>query len=57
MKYRELGVLGKKMTLYRLVGRNWNAPTTYYCEKGRITRGDKVDPKKVKSGTRVFIRK
>ena len=57
MKYRELGTLGKKMTLYRLVGRNWNSATTYYYVKGRIVRGDSVDPKKVKAGTRVFIRK
>ena len=57
MKYRELGVIGSKTTLYHVVGRNWNAATTYYCERGRIIRGDKVDPRKVKAGTRVFVRK
>ena len=57
MRYRELGVLGKKSTPYRLVGRAWNAPTTYYYAKGRIIRGDRMDPKKTSPGTRVFIRK
>ena len=57
MRYRELGVLGKKSSPYRLVGRAWNAPTTYYYTKGRIIRGDRMDPKKATPGTRVFIRK
>ena len=57
MRYRELGVLGKKSTPYRLVGRAWNAPTTYYYTKGRVIRGDRMDPKKTSPGTRVFIRK
>ena len=57
MRYRELGVLGKKSTPYRLVGRAWNAPTTYYYTKGRIIRGDRLDPKKTTPGSRVFIRK
>jgi len=57
MRYRELGVLGKKSTPYRLVGRSWNAPTTYYYIKGRVIRGDRVDPKKTTPGTRVFSRK
>ena len=57
MRYRELGVLGKKSSPYRLVGRAWNAPTTYYYTKGRIIRGDRMDPKKTTPGTRVFIRK
>jgi len=57
MRYRELGVLSKRSTPYRLVGRAWNAPTTYYYTKGRIIRGDRMDPKKTTPGTRVFIRK
>ena len=57
MRYRELGMLGKKSTPYRLVGRSWNAPTTYYYTKGRVIRGDRMDPKKTSPGTRVFIRK
>jgi len=57
MRYRELGVLSKKSTPYRLVGRAWNAPTTYYYTKGRVVRGDRMDPKKTSPGTRVFIRK
>lgn len=57
VKYRELGTLSKKSTPYRIVGRNWNASTTYYYSKGRIIRGDRLDPKRVTPGMRVFIRK
>ena len=57
MKYREIGTLSKKSTPYRLVGKNWNSASTYYCTNGRIVRGDKMDAKKVVPGTRVFIRK
>ena len=57
MKYREVGVLGPKASPYKVAGRNWNASTTYYFIKGRIVRGDRMDPKKVQSGTRVFLRK
>ena len=57
MKYREAGVLGPKASPYKVAGRNWNAATTYYFVKGRIVRGDRMDPKKVPPGTRVFLRK
>ena len=57
MKYREIGTLSKKSTPYRLVGKSWNSASTYYCTKGRIVRGDRMDAKRVVPGTRVFIRK
>ena len=57
MKYREAGVLGPKASPYKVAGRNWNASTTYYLIKGRVVRGDRMDPKKIPSGTRVFLRK
>lgn len=57
MKYREIGTLSKKSTPYRLVGKSWNSASTYYCTKGRIVRGDRMDAKRVIPGTRVFIRK
>ena len=57
MKFREAGALGPKDTPYKIAGRNWNAPTTYYFTKGKVLRGDKMDPKKVSAGTRVFLRK
>lgn len=56
-RFRELGVIGKKSTPYRIVGKNWNAKTTYYYLKGTITRGDRLDPKRATAGTRVFVRK
>ena len=57
MKFKEAGVLGPKSTPYKIAGRNWNAPTTYYFMKGKVLRGDKMDPQKVSAGTRVFLRK
>ena len=57
MKYREASVLGPKASPYKVAGRNWNAATTYYFMRGRIVRGDRMEPKKVPPGTRVFLRK
>ena len=57
MKFRCVGTLGAKMSPYKLVGRNWNAATTYYDVKGKVVRGDKMDPKRVPVGARVFVRK
>ena len=57
MKFREAGVLGPKSSPYKIAGRNWNASTTYYFTRGKVLRGDKVDPKKMTAGTRVFLRK
>ena len=56
-KFREMGVLSRKMSPYKLVGKVWNSKTTFYYEKGKVFRGDRLDPKKVSPGTRVFIRK
>jgi hypothetical protein len=57
MKFREVGVLSRKMSPYKLVGRNWNSSSTFYYSKGKVFRGDRLDPKKVTPGTRVFLRK
>jgi hypothetical protein len=57
MKFREAGVLSRKMSPYKLVGKNWNSQSTFYYSKGKVYRGDRLDPKKVTPGTRVFIRK
>ena len=57
MKYRELGVLGAKASPYKVAGRNWNAATTYYLVRGKVVRGDMIDPKRAPAGTRVFVRK
>ena len=57
MKFREVGVLGPKISPYKAAGRGWNAPTTYYFTRGRVLRGDRVDPKRLPAGTRVFLRK
>ena len=57
MKFKEAGVLGPKASPYKIAGRNWNASTTYYFTRGKVLRGDRMDPKKVPPGTRVFLRK
>jgi hypothetical protein len=57
MKFREVGVLSRKMSPYKLVGKNWNSKSAFYYMKGSVLRGDRLDPKKVSPGTRVFIRK
>ena len=57
MKYTEMGILGKKKSPYTVAGKGWNSKNTFYYTKGRIVRGDGLDPKKVPPGTRVFVRK
>lgn len=56
-KYKEAGVLGKRMSPYKIAGKHWNSKNTFYYSKGKVVRGDHLDPKKVSSGTRVFMRK
>ena len=56
-RFAELGVLGRKRGPYAVAGKNWNSKNTFYYTKGRIIRGDRLDPKKVPVGARVFIRK
>jgi hypothetical protein len=57
MKYIEAGVLGKGKSPYAVAGKIWNSRNAFYYSRGTITRGDRLNPKKVKAGTRVFIRK
>ena len=56
-RFMEVGVLGKRMSPYGVVGKNWNAKSTFYYSRGKVVRGDRLDPKKVSPGTRVFIRR
>lgn len=57
MRYREVGVLGKRMSPYKIAGKGWNSKTTFYYTRGKIIRGDHLDPKRVSPGTRVFVGK
>ena len=57
MKYYEAGILGKGRSPYSVAGKSWNSRNAFYYNKGTITRGDMLNPKKVNAGTRVFIRK
>ena len=56
-RFAEAGVLNGKRGPFAVAGKNWNSKNTFYYTKGRIIRGDRLDPKKVSPGTRVFIRK
>ena len=56
-KFKDMGVLGKSASPYKVAGKNWNAKTSFYYIKGKVIRGDSLDPKKVSPGTRVFVRK
>jgi hypothetical protein len=56
-KFAELGMLKKNRSPYNVAGKGWNSKSTFYYNRGNIIRGDKLDPKKAQSGTRVFIRR
>lgn len=56
-RFVELGVLSKKKSPYHIAGKSWNSSRTYYIVKGKVIRGDRIDPQKVPPGTRVFKRK
>ena len=56
-RFAEAGVLSRKRGPFAVAGKNWNSKNTFYYTKGRIIRGDRLDPKKVSPGTRVFFRK
>jgi len=55
--YVQLGPVTRSLSAYKLAGRAWNAPTTYYWNKGVITPGNKVDPARVGIGTLIFIKR
>ena len=55
--YTEAGVLGSGKSPYAVAGKGWNSRNAFYYSKGTITRGDRLNPKKVKAGTRVFLRR
>lgn len=57
MKYKEAGVLGAGKSPYNIAGAKWNSKDVFYYSKGTVTSGDKLNPKRVSPGTRVFIRK
>lgn len=56
-RYKEAGVLGKRASPYKIAGKRWNSRDTFYYSRGKVIRGDRLDPKKVSLGTRVFMRK
>ena len=57
LRYVETGVLGKGKTPYAVAGKKWNSENTFYYSKGEVIRGDKLDPKRIAPGSRVFTRR
>jgi hypothetical protein len=55
--FSEMGVVGAKKSPYAVAGALWNSSKVYYYSKGTITRGDRMNPKRIPAGTRVFRRK
>ena len=53
----EMGVVGVRKTPYAVAGALWNSSKVYYYSKGAITRGDRMNPRRISAGTRVFKRK
>jgi len=54
--YVQGGPTSAALTPYKIAGRKWKSPDTYYYIKGRIVRGDRVDEKKIEKGTLIFYK-
>ena len=48
------GTISKSRSASRIVGSKWNAPDTYYTIRGKVTPGNKVDPRKMEKGMGVW---
>ena len=55
--YVQGGPTSATLTPYKIAGRRWRSPDTYYYVKGKIISGDRIDEKKIGSGTLIFYRK
>ena len=44
------------LTPFKIAGKLWKSPETYYYSKGKIIRGDRIDEKKIGSGTLIFYK-
>ena len=55
--FSELGTIGAKKSPYAVAGALWNSAKVYYFTRGAVVRGDKMNPKRIPAGTRVFKRK
>ena len=51
------GTVEKGVTVSRIAGKAWNSPETYYSCRGKVVSGKDVDPVRVQSGTKVWMKK
>jgi len=54
--YVQGGPTSASLTPFKIAGKKWKAPDTYYYCKGKIIRGDRIDEKKIGSGTLIFYK-
>ena len=54
--YVQGGPTSPTLTPFKIAGRLWKSPDTYYYYKGKIIRGDRIDEKKIGSGTLIFYK-
>ncbi len=55
--YVEGGPTSATLTPYKIAGPRWRSPDTYYYFNGTITRGDRIDEKRILPGTIIFYKK
>ena len=55
--YVQGGPVSASRSPFNIAGKAWNSPGTYYYTRGKITAGDKIDPKRVERGTLIFYKK
>ena len=54
--YVQGGPTSATLTPFKIAGKLWKSPETYYYSKGKIIRGDRIDEKKIGSGTLIFYK-
>ncbi len=54
--YVQGGPTSATLTPFKIAGKLWKSPETYYYSKGKIIRGDRIDEKKIDSGTLIFYK-
>ena len=55
--YALAGPLAAGQSAYGMVGKAWNAPTTWYVIGGKVISGDKIDARGISKGTLIFYKK
>ena len=54
--WKMVGTIRKNVTAMKLAGRKWNAATTYYVIRGKLTPGNRIDPARIEVGMTVWVK-